>query len=101
DGGERLSIDGQRSVWVSHDDRHVREKEVGAAPTERGDLVSDLIGALHVVVADGPEMARSGCSLAFAHCGLRVASRFGSRRCPLRSMSSWQQRAPGRPIASQ
>src|SRR4029077_5960078 len=94
DGWEGLPVDREGAVWIPPADRHVREQEVVLVPPKPGDLVSDLLGALHVVVADGPEMAASGHVLAFVHGGLPVASCSPARRCPLRSMSSWHQRAP-------
>src|SRR5262249_56869241 len=66
DARERLSVERESSVGMAHDHRDVQEGEVRPGPTpiptQPGDLVSDLIGPLHVVVPDGPQMR--GCG----HC---------------------------------
>jgi hypothetical protein len=59
-GRQRLSVQGERSIGMSHDDRYVREDEVGLVPPEPDDLVLDLNRPVHAVVADGPEMTGSG-----------------------------------------
>src|SRR5262249_56130485 len=59
---EVVAGEGEGPVGVPDDHRDVREDEIlcgsTATPSEVGDLVADLVGPRHVVVADGPQMSQ-------------------------------------------
>jgi len=55
-GGEPLAVDRERAIEMPHDHRHVLEDQTVLDPPEADDFLADLIGALHVVVPDSPQM---------------------------------------------
>src|SRR6267142_1070915 len=86
-GRKPVSVEREGSVRVPHDHRHLVEDEGVRDPPQADDFVADLVGALHVVVPDCPQV------FGLRHCRIPYLVSTSLHRSPGhdRARGSWDR----------